>query len=379
MEIHNINSSKINFRNYYNSHYSYAPSKLMPEDSVCFSGNLNGENKVKLSVIIPVYNMEKYLKKALTSLKNQTLKDIEFICVDGGSTDKSLDILTNYAAKDKRFKVFTQKNESTGYARNTALKFAKGEYIVFMDPDDWFDNNAFEILYTKAKEQDCDMLAFNYKMVYEDKIPAKNMYLQDILKDTYKLDENECFSWKDIKPKALYGLYYAAWNKIYKNDFIKKYNLHFTPCCMSEDKEFVVGATINAQKIGYCEKPFYNYLQRKNSAVHKYSDKNFCAFDVFKAVQKVIENAGLSEELHDEFNKSIVSNTLHQFERIPDKLKARYIQMCKDILPKEISDEVLDDINKKVSGNQSEPRITIFKKIINFAKSIFQKINTGDK
>lgn len=315
----------------------------IPNDMVHISGNTN---KIKLSVIIPVYNTEKYLKKALNSLRTQTLKDIEFICVDDGSTDNSLKILKKFAAKDNRFKIISQKNMGTGVARNIALKQAQGEYIAFMDPDDWFDKDAFEALYNQAKEQDCDMLVFNYKMTYSDNTPQKIVSIQDILAETYQLDENECFSWKNIKPKAFYGVYGASWNKIYKNDFIKKYNLQFTPCSMSEDKEFVVGATINAERIGYCSKPYYNYFQRNNSAVHKYSEKNFCAFDVFKAVQKVIEKAGLTEELHDEFNKSIISNTVHQYERIPEKSKSKYVQMCKDILPKEIYDIVIKAIKK---------------------------------
>ena len=101
----------------------------------------------KISVIIPVYNVEKYITQCLESLVNQTMNDLEFVCVNDGSTDNSLNILKNYAEKDSRFVIINQTNQGAGVARNTAIKAAKGEYLVCLDPDDWFELNAMEVLY----------------------------------------------------------------------------------------------------------------------------------------------------------------------------------------------------------------------------------------
>ena len=107
----------------------------------------------KISVIIPCYNVENYLDKCIESILTQTLSDIEIICINDGSEDNSLELLNNYASSDKRFTIINKKNEGVGIARNTGLAIAKGEYIYFVDPDDWIENNeVFEKIYTKLKK-----------------------------------------------------------------------------------------------------------------------------------------------------------------------------------------------------------------------------------
>ena len=121
-------------------------------------------SNVKVSVIVPVYNVEKYLKDCLDSVVNQTLEDIEIICVNDGSTDNSLAILEEYAEKDSRIKIITQENKGLGGARNTGLYHANGEYISFIDSDDWIELNTFEELYNMSKNLDLDMLMFQMKV-----------------------------------------------------------------------------------------------------------------------------------------------------------------------------------------------------------------------
>lgn len=107
--------------------------------------------EVKISVIIPVYNVEKYLRECLDSVVNQTFKDIEIICVDDGSTDKSLEILQEYKRKDDRFVILQQRHSGAGAARNYGLKLAEGKYIQFLDSDDYFEPTLLEELYTRAE------------------------------------------------------------------------------------------------------------------------------------------------------------------------------------------------------------------------------------
>lgn len=116
--------------------------------------------KPKISIIIPVYNTESYLRQCLDSVSNQTLKDIEIICMDDGSKDNSLDLLREYERNDKRFKVLIQENQGLGVARNKCLNEASGEYIMFLDSDDWLDLDACRTLYETAKNNELDILMF---------------------------------------------------------------------------------------------------------------------------------------------------------------------------------------------------------------------------
>ncbi len=116
----------------------------------------------KVSIIIPVYNVEKYLKECLNSVVNQTLKEIEIICVDDGSTDNSLSILEEYAKKDNRINLLKQENSGAGAARNKGLDSARGEYIYFLDSDDFLELNAIEILYNQIAKNQADICFFKF-------------------------------------------------------------------------------------------------------------------------------------------------------------------------------------------------------------------------
>lgn len=134
------------------------------------------ENKMpKVSIIIPVFNVECYLQECLDSVVNQTLKDIEIICIDDGSTDSSLKILQKYKKQDNRIILLTQENKGAHLARTTALKIAKGEYIGFIDSDDWIDLDFFETLYNKAIEENADIVRTKIKII-EDNVEKDNMY-----------------------------------------------------------------------------------------------------------------------------------------------------------------------------------------------------------
>ena len=121
----------------------------------------------QITVILPVYNVEKYLKQCLDSIVNQTFKDFECLCVNDGSTDNSLSILQEYAQKDKRFKIITQKNGGTSVARNTGIKHTNTKYLTFIDSDDWITENYLEILYNKIEETNADIVRASYKFYFE--------------------------------------------------------------------------------------------------------------------------------------------------------------------------------------------------------------------
>ena len=123
---------------------------------------------VKVSVVIPVYNVENYLRESLDCVVNQTLRDIEIICVDDGSKDSSLEILQEYAQKDSRVKILTQQNQFAGVARNNGLKIATGEYIIFLDSDDIFDLQMLEKMYYRAVETSADVTVCESRFFVDD-------------------------------------------------------------------------------------------------------------------------------------------------------------------------------------------------------------------
>ena len=278
-------------------------------------------NSEKISVIMPVFNQEKYLATSLNSLQNQTFEDFEVICINDGSKDNSLNILKEYASNDSRIKIINQENQGIGRSRNNALKQAKGEYIAFLDPDDTFERTALKSLYAQAKDQNCDFLAFNYKKVDDMGNILDYVSIKNNLKYVYQVNPEETFTWRDIKQKVFGGLYTASWNKLYKHDFIKKNKIHFSKSNLGEDQVFVYGATLAADKIGYSDNYFYNYLIHPNSALRTVSDKNLNIFKAMDAITNLVKKLGLSEELAEEYEKYIIRGVLRHERMIKSKNK----------------------------------------------------------
>lgn len=178
--------------------------------------------KIKVSVIIPVYNVENYLRECLNSVINQTLKDIEIICINDDSTDGSLAILKEYAIKDKRIKIVCQDNVGAGAARNIGLKMAKGKYLSFLDSDDFFDYTMLEKSYNKVIENKADIVVFGANMYDAN---TKN---QECLYSFNKLHTQIYpFSYKDITVSIFKAFNNVAWNKIFKRDFILRNGIVF--------------------------------------------------------------------------------------------------------------------------------------------------------
>lgn len=343
--IQRIQSSKVskssNFKIYKLS------CKNQNSNQINFSG---GTNVPKVSIIVPVYNAEKYLKKGLESLKKQTLKNIEIICINDGSKDNSLKILQEFAVNDNRFKIIDQQNQGIGITRNNGLKQAKGEYVGFMDPDDWLDKTTCKKLYNRIKSQDSDFIAFNYKNIDEENGKVKLTRLEKPEgKHIHNFSSKKTFTWKDIKSDKFKGLSSVSWNKLFKKSFIDENNLKFTPGSIAEDQEFIIGAILNAKKISFSKKPFYNYLIRKGSATHKLSDNNFQIFNVLSELNKVVKDSGLKDEVAKEYDDYTVKLFKHAYERIPYENRNKFKQMCMEKLEPEHCKKVLGEIEQKVS------------------------------
>lgn len=213
--------------------------------------------QIKVSVIVPVYNVEKYLGKCIDSLLSQTLKDIEFIFVNDGSTDNSLQILEEYAKKDNRIKILSQEHSMLGNARNNGLRIAQGEFIGFVDSDDYTDCDFYEKLYTAAISNNADIATasiLKHKLKYDKYIiENKKIRLANSITDKIKLCSDKT------------NRFFHCWNKIYKNTLIKEHNIKFTEHRLHEDVEFAIKAIFYANKIVSVPKIKYHYVQNPNS------------------------------------------------------------------------------------------------------------------
>ena len=257
---------------------------------------------VKVSIIVPVYNVEKYLRKCLDSLVNQTLKDIEIICINDGTKDNSVEIIDEYVKKYSNVLLINQENQGLGMARNNAMKYAKGDYIAFVDSDDWIDLDMYEVLYNKAIKTNADIVECDYRMVFEDSTKVKNRTLFGSL-HTWKKFPITCgkiFDWKYVKDDIFDGLRCMVWNRLYKRSLIFDNNLTF-PDGKCEDYPFSLDAVLSAKSIVYCHKTLYNYLIRFGSlSIREDSVQENKEDDdkIYKArILKILDKHGLNDEL----------------------------------------------------------------------------------
>ena len=217
----------------------------------------------KVSVCVPVYNMEKYLVECMESLVNQTLKDIEIICVNDGSKDSSLDILENYAKKYKNVKIISQENTGLGGARNTAMKTATGEYVGFVDADDVVDLTMYEKLYNEAKNRDADISMCNVKFKTDCKEISKKIWFNPCNEYENSIENYTGeFLYKNTQP----------WNKIVSNDLIKKTNFEFFK--KNGDGMFII-LMLHANKIVSIDEKLYYYRVGHSSMSTNYKLDNF--------------------------------------------------------------------------------------------------------
>ncbi len=252
---------------------------------------INMKNKksncdVNISVIIPVYNAEEYLSKCLDSVINQTLKDIEIICINDGSTDNSIEILKKYAKKDPRIIIIDKENGGAGSARNKGLKIAKGKYIHFIDADDWIDKDTYKITFEECETKNLDVILFqliNYEndtgKLYED----PNYNVEQISQEF----DGKIFSHLDIKD-VLFKLSVSPCNKLYKKDILK--DITFPEGCMFEDNSFFFEAFLKTKRISIIRKHYYYRRVHSNSVMRnkgiKLLDSIEIARDVFSIVKK---------------------------------------------------------------------------------------------
>lgn len=242
-------------------------------------------NKIpKVSVVVPVYNVEKYLGRCLDSLINQTLEEIQIIVVNDGSTDMSGEILKKYSTKYPNKIIYLEKaNGGLSDARNYGIPYASGEYIAFLDSDDYVEPNMYEVMYKSARDNDSDLVECNFIWEYPDKA---------------KYDIGTEYSSKD--EMILYGRV-VAWNKIIKNKIVKKSGIVYPVALKYEDVEFFLKLVPYIDKVSFIDDAFIHYIQRGASISNNQNEKNA---DIFKIIKNVLEYYK-ENDLYEKYLESI--------------------------------------------------------------------------
>ena len=303
----------------------------------------------KISVIIPVYNAEKYLAQCLESVINQTLNDIEIICVDDGSTDGSISILEKYASNDSRIFITYGMHQGAGKARNIGLYKAKGQYIFFMDADDYCDRSLLEKTVNRADSMNADIVVFGFFKVDNrtGKKTVSNGMNLGYLNNTYE------FSYKDVPNKICSLVNPTPWNKVFKKDFLIREKLEYLTLSTTNDITFATLAGLYAKKITYLHEYLYYYRVGINSNITNRKRKNLHNVTVATLeVDKCAKRLEYYNAIKNSIRVFIVKNLFIALERYAGKSDtAYYVDFSKEVdavlygydLFRDIRQEDIDD------------------------------------
>lgn len=278
-----------------------------------------------ISIIVPIYNAEKYLHKCIKSLLNQTKKELEFILINDGSTDNSEQIIKKY--KDKRIKYFKNKNQGIGKTRNFGIDKATGKYIMFLDSDDYLREDACKILYDKAEEEKLDLVICNFYRVEEANLEEK-ITIPEFKNTTLK-----------EKKDLLLNVNLAPWNKLYKSELIKKNNIKFVENLKYEDAPFVIEAMDKAKSIGQVTEYLNYYIIHKNSETTIRDEKIFDIIEITDKIRKYFSKRKEYTETIDKLTVRILTNyTIQQRMQQNKEIGMQFIDKAFQYMKENIPD-----------------------------------------
>ena len=260
----------------------------------------------KVSVIVPIYNVEKYLEKCINSSLSQTLEDIQIILVNDGSKDNSGNIAKEYEKNNKDRVIYVEKeNGGLSDARNYGLKYATGDFIAFLDSDDYIEKNAYEKMYNKAIEENADYVECDFLWEFPNKIRVDKQY-------PYK-NKKEMLSFVRV----------VAWNKLIKRQLITDNNLEFPKGLRYEDVEFTYKLIPFINKFAYVDKPFIHYVQREGSIANVQNERTAEIFTVLDNVIEFYKKNNIYEKYRDEleynYARYLLCSSLKRMCKIKDK------------------------------------------------------------
>ena len=329
----------------------------------------------KLSILVPIYNVERYLKECLDSLINQTFKDIEIICINDGSTDSSKEILDEYSSKDQRIKVINKNNTGYGDSMNIGLNEANGEYIGIVESDDFVKNTMFEDLFSIAKKNDSDIVKSDYfYYTTTDKQARKAGKIPKLL-------ENKIINAKSHP--ILIKMQPSIWSAIYKKEFLEKNNIRFleTPGASYQDTSFSFKAFALASKVVLTNEAYLYYRQdNENSSIHS-KEKVFIINKEYEEITEFLNN-------HPEIKRFINTTKLIKeyktymwnLARIDEKFREQFVDLFSSTFLKYYNaKEINKNFFKKVNKKEFEMLLFNKKLFVEYSSKIVERENNNKR
>lgn len=256
-----------------------------------------------ISIILPIYNVGNYLARCLDSLLSQNYPQVEIILVNDGSKDDSLAICQQYAAKDSRIVIIDKENEGVAIARNVGMEAATGEYITFVDPDDWVEPEMYQSLMTHLKKWDAPICLCNFYKDTKRKSQPKLFEFENECLENEEIAEkliNDMIGMPDLLPK--YGMVMGSvWRGLYNRQFIEENHLRFVPkLTIMEDLVFMVQVLLKCQKVAIDSGVWYHYVQHASSALHSYNHQLWeDQVVVYEHLERSLQEANLEDEMRN--------------------------------------------------------------------------------
>ncbi len=301
-----------------------------------------------ISVIVPVYNVEKYLAKCLDTILAQTFSNIEIICVNDGSTDNSRKILSDYAQRDSRIKIVDKKNGGLSSARNAGMKVATGEYYSFIDSDDWIEETMLEKLYNSMVSLDTDIsicAVHQYDETNQQIDDTNPYYTLGYFDESF---DNRAFSYVETK-LFLLDVCVMAWNKLYRKSFIDECEAEFPDGLIFEDGPFFFSIFFKTKRVSIVRDFLYYYrINRNGSILEKGGKSLFDIIDVVNLMCKSLSSTDIFDDVKEEFYRQKADDINYRYELTDSSSKKLFAKKFKKqscLLKEEIFD--FSELNKK--------------------------------
>lgn len=290
--------------------------------------------EIKVSVILTVYNKEDYLAECLDSICAQTLKEIEIICVDDGSTDSSREILEEYRKKDSRIRTIYQENAGPGIARNNGIANARGKYLSILDGDDFFEKDMLELAWKKAEEDKADFVVFGADLFYTETGKYEEA--------PWTLRKEECPPYSPFHRRQMTDNIFKvfvgwAWDKLYNREFVKKNCLAFPGLKNSEDLVFVFSGVALAERIAIVPKVLAHQRRDAKDSVSKTRENTwYCFYEALTMLREKLTVEGLFKEVEKDYINYCVHYSLWNIDTLAEPSKSMAIDKIKQEWAKDL-------------------------------------------
>lgn len=312
----------------------------------------------KISVLMPIYNVERYLREALLSVADQTLRDIEILCINDGSTDDSRAIVAEFCKLDARFKLIDKPNSGYGASMNRGLAEAQGDYIAILEPDDIYEPTALEVLYKAAQVSDADVAKANYwfywskpqpkdKLIqvvkpawFEDAAQIEHLAVGSLVIGSNNGDASDGIACMVADPYELPGIFFmipSIWSALYKRSYLAEHNIRFleTSGASFQDLSFTFKVFAYTHKVCLVDAPILHYRQDNESSSVNDSKKAYCVIEELAeidAVVEALENTNVDGYLSQIAYRIAYDNYLWNYQRLAPDVRKAFIQQGADDL-----------------------------------------------